>query len=188
MTETVNGWPVVLPDSNLKHTWEVPLKQMKLDLTCRNGSVGMILIFWAVWLDEKVEKLSIDKAVKDDGAYNYRPKTGGGGVSAHAGYAEDLNWARHPYNVPTAHTFTPAQVRKIHRKMAKLNHIAGARVIEWGGDWPSHPGSTAKTDAMHWQVNPPMEACEKLARYLMTTKRGKRVLKVNPGQKTIILS
>ncbi len=54
--------------------------------------------------------------------------------------------------------------------------------IRWGGDY------RGRKDEMHFEINRSLEACEFLAKRLMKTKRGKRILAANPGQKAVILS
>ena len=186
---TGNGWPVLEPGSPDLHTWVIPGTHRRI--TLRNGSVGFVLAYWALWWNDKVERLDIpgqDEPV-DEGGHNYRPLTGGGGWSEHAaGAAEDLNWRRHPYNVPARRTFTKAQVALIRKRLRRLNALALGKCVEWGGDWPSWSGSTAKPDPMHTQVVGGMKRAERLARLLTLTPRGRRVLAANPGQRRVIFS
>ena len=63
-------------------------------------------------------------------------------LSNHAsGTAVDFNAPQHPNGVPTARTFTTAQVARIHNILADVDHV-----IRWGGDYSGTP------DAMHLEV------------------------------------
>jgi hypothetical protein len=189
-TPTVNGWPVLEPGSDRLHTWTIPGTQRRI--TMRDGSAGFLLAHVALRFNDRVERLALpgeSNAGPDDGGYSHRPITGGSSWSQHAtGTAMDLNWRRHPYGVPTRHTFTADQINTIHRWLRESYVTRAGRVIEWGGDWPSHPGSTAKPDAMHFQLSAGLDAAEHLARRLMETARGRKILDANPGQKRVILS
>jgi hypothetical protein len=194
VTSAVEGLPVLAQGSKDLFTWQLGCPRR---LTMRKGSVGFVLAFWADWFNDEVERLDQPGEHPqsiDDGAYSPRKITGGTGWSKHAtGGAMDLNWRKHPYNVRTIETFTPVQIAKIRTKLDKDTLVDGRPLIEWGGDWPSHAGSSAKTDAMHFQISShfataPIAACEVLARRWMRRTRGKAILALNPGQKAVILS
>lgn len=186
----VNGWPVLTVRSTLLHTWELPGTGRRL--TMRHGSAGLILAHLAMRFDGGIEPLDGPGADPvDDGAYAYRPITNGTTYSQHAtGTAMDLNWRRHPYGVPAARTFTRPQIDLIHRWLAHRYTVpnTGARAVVWGGDWPSHPGSTAHPDAMHFELAVGLPAAERLARRLMDTSRGRAILEANPGQAKVVMS
>jgi hypothetical protein len=190
MTDTTgNGWAVLEPDSPMLRTIVIPGTHRSITLSEDPG--GFVLAYWALWYNDVVERLDtpgVNEPV-DEGGYNHRPLTGGGGGwSEHAaGKAVDLNWARHPYNVPARHSLTRVQIDLIHRKMRRLNRLALGKCIEWGGDWPSWSGSTAKPDPMHYQVRG-ARMCKRLARILSITPRGRRVLAANPGMRKAIFA
>lgn len=193
MTDTVEGFAVLKPGSPLLHRWVIPGTDRTI--TWRNGSVGLIQAHNALRIHELVERLDQPgehRLGADDGGHVFREITGGNTWSKHAtGAAGDLNWRRHPYNTPTLSTWTPKQVRVIRSTLRLYIDLrTGKPVLEWGGNWPSHPGSTAKTDSMHWQISSQvrMAECERVARRLMLTPRGRRILAANPGQKAVILS
>lgn len=190
LTGNVNGWPVLEPGSKLLHTWELPGTARRI--TMRHGSCGLVLAHLALRFNDLIERLDLPGKgdAVDEGGHSYRPITGGTSPSQHAtGTAVDLNWRRHPYGVPTAHTFTVKQRDLIHQWLAHTYVADHTRVVEWGGDWPSHPGSTASPDAMHFQLRAVgMTAVEQLARELMRTARGERILEANPGQRRVVLS
>jgi hypothetical protein len=193
MTAYVEGFPVLAPGNPLLHTWVIPGTNRRL--TLRNGSCGFVQAHNALRFHDKVERL--DQPAErhgaiDDGGHNYRPITGGNGWSKHAtGLAADLNWSRHPYNTKAGWSFTPAQIRQIHRNLLLYrDEPTGLLAIEWGGDWPSHPGSKAKPDPMHFQISSAvrMAHVERVARRLINSPRGRRILAANPGQLEVILS
>lgn len=187
MAKTANGWPAIAPRSPLLYTWIIPDRKGNVicKVTMRNGSVGFVLAHMLLFWAETIEKINRLKT----GGYNYRLMTGSKSiVSAHAGYAEDINWDQHPYNVPVRKVFSDKQIAAIRKRIRWINGLAGAKILVWGGDWPSWSGSSAKTDSMHLEVAPPMANVERAAKRLANTPRGKRILKANPSQKAVINS
>lgn len=177
MTLCANGWPALSSDSPLLHSWPVPTSDEKPTvLRTRNGSVGLVLCHLALAFDRRVE--DVDEPVLDDWSYAYRVIRGySTTLSNHAGYAVDLNATDHPLGVRG--TFTLAQVAEVHRLLRRYEGV-----IDWGGDWSS------RCDAMHFEIAPgtTMGEVEHVARKLMDTPRGKRILELSPGQRTVILS
>ncbi len=189
MSTTPNGYPVLDSGSPLLHTWVIPGADRRI--TVLAGPVGLILIHIALWFNDLIERLDgPGNDAVDEGGHNKRLMTGSRTLwSEHSGGdAEDLNWNRHPYNTPVLHTFTPGQVKAIRKRIRWLNWLAGAAIVEWGGNWPSHPGSSAKTDSMHWQIIRNLRAIKRLARILAKTPRGRKILAANPGQLALINS
>jgi hypothetical protein len=150
----------------------------------RGDAVGFILVHLILWFNDIIERLDIPGVNEpvDDGGYNHRYIAGTRVWSKHArAAAADLNWQRHPSGVSTAHSFTKKQIRRIHRHYRRINLMAGGKLLEWGGDWPSHAGSTAPTDSMHHQVNRlSNRAIHRVALALANTKRGTKIIKANP--------
>jgi hypothetical protein len=128
-----------------------------------------------MWFDGKLENL--DEPVHDDWGYAYRPIRGySSTLSNHSsGTAMDLNATDHPLGVD--HTFSPAEVNAIH---ARLRLYKGT--IRWGGDY------SGRKDAMHFEINADIRECERVARGLMDSRRGRALLKANPSQRAVILS
>jgi hypothetical protein len=177
-----NGWPLLGSRSTKLHTWDIPAKNGDLRLTYHNGSLGMILSHCALRLSETVEDMtqfdSHHKLIVDDWGYAVRPVRGQtSGYSNHGGYAFDDNATRHPLG--RAHTFSPAQVVQIHKILAMYEGI-----IRWGGDYHS------RKDEMHFEINDgvTMAHAEHVAKKIMKTARGKRILDANPGQLVVIMS
>ncbi len=188
MTRTANGWPALAPSSRLLHTWTVPgTGRDPVELRLRHGSAGFLLVHDAMFWDEEIERLDV-AGPPDDWGYAPRPLRGGGGVSNHAGgLATDKNSVRHPRGVPTARTLTPSQIRR-YREHLKIYDGC----LDWGGNWPSHPGSTALPDAMHTEIAPghSLADVERVARKLIESnaRRVKAILHANPGQRKVIFS
>lgn len=175
MPTSQNGWPVLEPGSRLLHRWVIPGTGRHLIL--RNGSAGFLLAEHALWFHQEIERLDLGQW--DDWGYAYRDIRGDDDWSNHAsGTAEDLNATRHPLGVATRRTFTQAQIDRIHRRLAR--RYRGA--IRWGGDYVNRP------DAMHFELVKDLEFCERLARVLMLTPRGQKLLATNVGQRAVILS
>ena len=173
MSTSQNHWPALASSSPLLTTWQLPGGGTRLRL--RNGSAGFLLVHLALWFDKKLEDL--DEPVLDDWGYAYRPVRGySSTLSNHSsGTAMDLNATDHPLGVD--HTFTVKEIAAIHER---LKLYAGT--IRWGGDY------SGRKDAMHFEINATIGACEKRARALLDSPRGERILKLNPGQRAVILS
>lgn len=169
-----NGWPALTADSSLLHTWVIPDTSRSLRL--RNGSAGFLLIHLALWFDGRVE--DIEGGILDDWGYAYRPIRGyESGLSNHSsGTAMDLNATQHVLG--REDTFTADEELRIRRRVDDF--FDG--VIRWGGEY------SGRKDEMHFEVNASLGACEKVARRLLTSARGKRILDANPAQKAVILS
>ncbi len=175
-TKSQNGYLAVPYGSTLIHRWVEPDSGVVIPL--RNGSTGFLLIFFASWFHKKVER--INEGIHDDWGHAPRPIRGSTTTASNhaSGTAEDLNATQHPLGVPTSRTFTTLQQRRIRRKL----RVTFLGIIGWGGDYTKRP------DAMHFEIVKPMAACERLAKLLMRTPRGKRILAANPGQRAVILS
>lgn len=177
MAISQNAWPALSSSSPSLHAWSVPTSDTHLRL--RNGSAGFLLVHFVTYFDRRVEDIDDNyrNGELDDWAYAYRPVRGyETTLSNHSsGTAMDLNATEHPLGVDG--TFTEAQVRLIHRR---LERYAGC--IRWGGDYNGRP------DEMHFELDQPLGAAEKVARSLIETPVGRAVLKANPGQKAVILS
>lgn len=182
MATSQNGW-TALPSARYSgplprlRRWFIPGTNVSLPL--RDGSAGFTLVHAILWWHEKVEP--IDQGIPDDWGYAPRPIRGYmTGLSNHASAtAADVNATRHPLGVPTFRTFTARQVAKLRARMTW--HLYRG-VIRWGGDYRSRP------DAMHLELVKPLGEVEKVARRLMRTPRGKRILAANPGAREVILS
>lgn len=181
MLTAQNGYPVLetnRTDGTLPRLrrWVIPGTGRYLYL--RDGSVGFVLVHLALWFHERIERL--DLGVWDDWGWAVRPVRGqASGYSNHAaGAAADLNATRHPRGVPVASTFTGRQLRAI-----RLRLMVYAGVIRWGGDY-----AYSEPDGMHFEVIKPLAVVEKLARRLMRTPRGRRILAANPGAADVIRS
>jgi hypothetical protein len=66
--------------------------------------------------------------------------------------AVDANAPQHPNGVPTARTFSAAQIAEVHKILAEVGHV-----VRWGGDYTGTP------DAMHFEINANREAVARVA-------------------------
>jgi hypothetical protein len=174
MATSQNGWPVLEAGSPLLHTWVIPAKTGAVRITMRNGSAGFLLAHFLLWFAEKVQPLA--GKVADDWGYAYRPIRGqSSGFSNHAsGTAADGNAVEHPLG--RIGTFQGTKIAAIRRR---LRFYGGA--IRWGGDYQG------RKDEMHYEIVQTLGYCEGLAKRLMRTPRGRRILKANPDQRAVIL-
>jgi hypothetical protein len=88
----------------------------------------------------------------------------------------DLNATDHPLG--REGTFSAAEAEP--RSNGSCAATTAASV--WGGDY------RGRKDEMHFEIDRPLAACEKVAGRLMGTRRGNLVLVANPGQARVILS
>lgn len=174
MATSQNGWPALGRTSSQLHKWIVPGTDRYFML--RNGSAGFLLCHLILWYHEVVQKLNEKGSVWDEWAFAYRPIRGSEtGLSNHSsGTAIDLNATKYPLGTRRMAAWRRAKIR------ARLTMYLGA--IRWGGDYEG------RKDEMHFELNRSLPFCEKLAKQLMKTPRGKRILEANPSQKAVILS
>ena len=170
-----NGFPALEPGSIALHRWIIPGTERYFQL--RGGSAGFILCHFILWFHEHIEKLNQKGAPWDDWGHAYRLVRGSSStVSNHAsGTAVDLNATDHPLGV--SNTFPRLARARIHVRLLVYRGL-----IRWGGDY------TGRKDEMHFEINDNLDKCEKLAKLLMKTPRGKKILAANPGQRAVILS
>lgn len=174
MATSQNGWEALTSDSPKLYTWDIPDTDRKLRL--RNGSAGFLLIHLAMWFDAKVE--DVEGGILDDWGYAYRPIRGyESGLSNHSsGTAMDLNATKHVLGAED--TFSAEDELRIKRRVNDF--FDGA--IRWGGEY------SGRKDEMHFEIDVSLKAAEKVARRLMDSPRGKRILHHNKGQRAVILS
>lgn len=172
---TQNLWQALPGDSKKLHIWNIPTKHGNVRIKMRNGSVGFILAWCVLRWAELLEP--VKGKILDDWGYAYRPVRGAtSGLSNHAsGTAVDVNATRWPLGTRNMSAWKRARVALVIRP------VRG--VVTWGGVW-------RRPDQMHLEITKgtTMGACEKVAKRLMTTPRGRRILKANPGQKRVIES
>ena len=174
MATSQNGWPALSSNSSKLHKWQVPGTDRHFVL--RNGSAGFILCHLILWFHEKVHKLNEAGSVWDEWAYAWRPIRGDeDDLSNHAsGTAVDLNATRYPLGTMLMAAWRRTKIR-MRLKMYR-------NCIRWGGDY------RGRKDEMHFEINRSLELCEIVAKRLMKTKRGKRILASNSSQKAVVLS
>lgn len=172
-TPTYTGWPRL-------RRWLVP--GTKVILPVRDGSVGFLLVFIASWMHETINRIDQPHPA-DDWGWAFRAVRGQtSGYSCHAsGTAVDLDATEHVLG--RRGTFRYLVRGKLAE--ARLRWFLRARIrgaVRWGGDYQN------RADEMHFEVMAPIERCEVIARHLMNTDRGRRILAANPGAKGVILS
>ena len=176
-TRSQNGWPVLSAVSSGPHprlrSWLVPGTDVRLLL--RDGSAGFLLIFVASWVHENLEPIDVGQ-IRDDWGWASRPVRGSTSViSNHAsGTALDYNALRHVLG--RAGTWAQAA-----RLRLWLRRRLGA-TVRWGGDY------VHRKDEMHFELAGGLADAERVARRLARTRRGRRVLAVNPGAGKVIHS
>ncbi len=177
MNMSQNGYPalsgrVTGPLPRLR-VWKIPGTDRYLSL--RDGSTGFLLVHLAMWFDKKVE--DIDGGTWDEWGYAYRPVRGYVALSNHAsGTAMDLNATQHVLGKED--TFSPEEERLI---LSRVNGFF-AGCIRWGGQY------RGRKDEMHFEIDRGLGACERKARALLDSPRGRRILEANPGARKVILS
>lgn len=189
MATTANGWPVIFdnrttgPQPRLRK-WMVPagngLRSGERYFYLRDGAIGFVLMHFILWFHETIERLD-ETAIWDEWGWAVRPIRGqSSGYSNHAGgAAADVNATLHPRGVAVAKTFSSAEIKKIRVWVASKKYLG---VLRWGGDWST-------PDGMHIEIAPVRpRRVKRVARMLMKTSRGKRILDANPYAKKVILS
>lgn len=173
MAVSQNGWPALQADSKYLTTINIPTKQGVVRLRLRGGSAGFLLAHMILWWADRVEPV-IGK-ILDDWGYAYRPIREGQTLSNHSsGTAADVNATRWPLGTDHMPAWMKVRIR------ARLLLYRGC--IRWGGDYHY------RLDQMHLEINKNLTTCEKRARRLMRSPRGRRILAVNPGLREWILS
>lgn len=176
MATSYNGWPALPSGSPKLHRWKVPGVDRYFVL--REGSAGFLLVFVAHWYHEAIQKLNRKGDPWDEWAYAYREtrgQEGTGNLSNHASAtAEDLNASLYPLGTLLMKAWRKAKI------IAKMALFRGC--VRWGGQYEG------RKDQMHFEINRGMRKCERVARRLSKTKRGRLILAHNPGQKRIIFS
>lgn len=179
MALSQNGYPVLDGDTGGRaprlRSWQIPTVNRKLKL--RDGAAGFLLVHLAMWFDQKIERLDA-KEQYDDWAWAQRPIRGSTIISNHAsGTAMDLNATKHPMGVSTSKTFSSGEIHQIHRRLDFYSDC-----IRWGGDYAGRP------DAMHFEIDKALAACERRAKALTSSGRGKAICDANPGARAFIFS
>lgn len=174
MATSANGWPALPDGSDRLYVWVIPTKHGDVRIRLRNGSAGFLLAHMILWWAEVLEPV-VGK-VLDDWGWAYRVIRGQvSGLSNHAsGTAADINATKYPLGTDRMTRLMKARIR------LRLQLYRGC--IRWGGNYRT------RLDQMHIEIDRDLAACEKRARRLMNTPRGRRILKANPSQRAVILS
>lgn len=173
MTTSQNGWPALVDGDRRLYIWTIPTKHGDVRIRLRNGSAGFLIAHYVLWYAEVLEPV-VGK-VLDDWGWAYRPVRGAVVLSNHAsGTAADINATKYPLGTDHMSRAQKARIR------LRLKFYRGC--LRWGGDYHN------RLDQMHVEIDRDLAACEKRARRLMNSPRGRRILKANPSQRAVILS
>lgn len=170
-----NDWPVVVAASPLLYVWTIPSRTGTFRLKLRRGSAGFLLAHFALWYADSIERVA--GKVADDWGYAPMRYVRGSdeSISNHSsGTAIDLNALQHPLGRVTLSPWKRIKIR------ARLWIYAGA--IRGGLDY-AH-----RKDEMHYEINKSLGFCETIARKMIGTDRGRKLLDANPTQRAVILS
>jgi hypothetical protein len=150
-------------------------------LILRDGSVGFNIALAGLSWHTFIEPLNSAGHPWDEWGHNIRPIRGKTtGYSNHSGgTAADYNATQHPRGVAISKTFSKRQIQGIRDMLGRFDHVLG-----WGGNYHL----PWNVDGMHIEAIAKIAAQEKVARRLMTSKRGKIIIAANPGLKAVILS
>lgn len=180
MATSQNGYPVLFSNRTTGvlprlRKWIIPGTNRHLYL--RDGSVGFVIVHFAMWWHKWVSPL--DGGIWDEWGWAVRPIRGqSSGYSNHASAtAADLDATQYPRGIAVA---LRMKVLVMVRIRARLKLYRG--VLGWGGDYRNTP------DGMHVEVIRPIGDVEKVARRLMNTPRGRAILAANPGARQVIES
>lgn len=182
MATSQNGFPALSAGSPALHAWEAPGTGRSFIL--RRGSAGFLLVYLACWYNDVIKPIRL--GVWDDWGWAYRPIRNDSDLSNHAsGTAMDIDATKHPLGV--AGTFMFTVLYKGRRWVAKrlINRFLRRRLrncIRWGENYDG------RKDGMHFEIDRPLSDCERVARRLADTKRGKKILAANPGQRRVIFN
>lgn len=190
MATSANGFQVIFdgdtdgPMPRLRK-WRVPaghgLTPGERWFMLRDGAVGFVLLHFILWFHETIERLDTQR-LWDEWGWAVRPVRGQvSGFSNHAsGTAADVNATVHPRGVSIFRTFKLWQIKAIRAWVTSSKY---SNVLTWGGDWNT-------PDGMHIEIREgaSLSKVERVAKRLMDTPRGKRILEANPGAKRVILS
>lgn len=177
-----NGYPVLEQSQTFR--WDLPLKgTTKRHLILKPGDAGFVLAHFALWYHERVE--SITSGVWDDWGWASRPVRGSSTIiSNHAsGTAMDLNAVKHPLGAVGTLKFWVARVKGQNglRKEYAIQRINRFLNRKYNGVIRSGAFYQHRKDEMHYEINTGTLAVSRLAAKLRKSKRGKRLIKANPG-------
>jgi hypothetical protein len=182
MATSQNGFPALTTGSNYIHNWKVPGTGRTFNL--RSGSAGFLLAYVASWYNDNIRRIGL--GIWDDWGWAFREIRDATDLSNHAsGTAIDIDATKHPLGV--AGTFLFTVLYKGRREIAKrvINRFLKNRMggtVRWGENY------SGRKDGMHFEIDAPLHEVERKARFLANTKRGKKILAANPGQRKIIFS
>ena len=157
------SWPA---RADLKTVVIEPVKGVKLRVK-DNRSVTTVFTYLVQQYHKRVDSVTGPHKADDWGFHFRTNRNDPNSFSTHArAIAIDLDATEHPNGVPTARTFSQAQIREVHKILAELEGT-----IRWGGDYTRTP------DAMHFEVNVGRRALYKIAKKIRQGKVGPQAKK-----------
>lgn len=175
MTVSQNGWPLLEYGDDRLRTFNIPCRNGLVKLTLRDGSAGFNIAHFLMWWSEELEDLT-GSHPQDDWGFAPRPIRGSSTPSNHgSGTAADANATEHPLGVKG--TLTEKEKNKIRKRLEIYDGC-----LRHGAFY------SGRVDEMHVEINKDLKSCERVARKLMHSPRGKRLLNANPGLREVVLS
>lgn len=176
MSKSQNGYPVLTWDETFK--WDLPLRNgPKRHVVLKPGDVGFVLAYFAVWYHERVDNINI--GIWDEWGWASRPIRGDSDISNHAsGTAIDLNATKHPLGVRGTLKFLVGRGSRVELAEERIRRVLNRKfdnTIRAGLNY------TGRADEMHYEADEPYSSFFIVAKRLRKTRRGKRILKANPG-------
>lgn len=139
-----NGWSVGTASMLSIKSYRVPGTSVYVTL---RPVAAPILLWIGSQVDQRVANIDVSAGHRtpDDWGYAYRYTRGAYSWSNHAsGTAVDFNATQWPR---TLYRMTNAQVAECRQILAEVNHAAGKRIVDWGGNYRA-----AVIDQMHWEL------------------------------------
>lgn len=185
MAISQNGYPALEQTSPLLYTWHIPTNAGTVLIRMRNGSAGFLLALWVMWYANHIEPV-VGKVLDDWGWAGRLIRGDSTTISNHAsGTAVDVNAVSHPLGRVGTLAFA---VRSGVRRVTALARINARLRIYFAGTIRAGADYQGRKDEMHYEINVPISQVEKVARRLMHTEPGKKLLAANPSQRAVILS
>lgn len=172
-----NGWPVL--DQSETFKWVLPIQGAPRHLILRPGNAGFVLAHFALWYHERVQELN--EGIWDEWGWAARAIRGSNTISNHAsGTAIDLNATKHPLGAVGTLKFLLKRGTRQELAEVRINRVLRGiyeNVIRGGLNY------SGRKDEMHYEINVLPGLVRTVAARLRKTKRGKRLMKANPGYK-----
>lgn len=182
MATSQNGLPALQAGSRDLHTWKVPGTGRTFNM--RKGSVGFLLAYVISWYNDNIRRIGL--GVWDDWGHAYRPVRDSSDLSNHSsGSAVDIDATKHPLGVSGTFAFRVRYKGRMRVAKWLINRFLRRTMkgtIRWGENY------SGRKDGMHFEIDASFPQVERRARALTKTRRGRKILAANPGQRQVIFS